>query len=106
MHSSAFGAAALMVLRSFSSAARLSALKAARYSSMVLGLDVMACAPDEVKGQAGPRLNDDRVPACHYLLAHLDPRTIRRLRPASKQWHTVSPDQPVNDRNRLTRAGE
>src|SRR5258706_3050956 len=37
MHSSAFGAAARMVLRSFSSAARLSALKAARYSSMVLG---------------------------------------------------------------------
>src|SRR6266446_5853541 len=38
MHSSAFGAAALMAFRSFSSAARLSSLKAARYSSMALGL--------------------------------------------------------------------
>src|SRR5439155_6734213 len=44
MHSSALGAAALMVFRSFSSAACLSALKAARYSSMVLGLPAMAPA--------------------------------------------------------------
>jgi hypothetical protein len=34
----AFGAADRMVFRSFSSAARLSSLKAARYSSTVLGL--------------------------------------------------------------------
>src|SRR5262245_32221917 len=45
MHSSAFGAAALMVFRSFSSAARLSSLKAARYSSIVLGLLAIGCAP-------------------------------------------------------------
>src|SRR5205809_1821759 len=38
MHSSAFGAAARMVLRSFSSAARLSSLKVARYSSTVVTL--------------------------------------------------------------------
>src|SRR5216683_2953009 len=43
MHSSAFGAAARMVFRSFSSAARLSSLKAARYSSMVLGLVFAEC---------------------------------------------------------------
>src|ERR1700692_3147600 len=51
MHSSALGAAAWMVLRSLSSAARLSLLKAARYSSMVfvlallLGLGLMAWPP-------------------------------------------------------------
>src|SRR6185503_7899320 len=38
MHSSALGAAARMSLRSFSSAARLSLLKSARYSSIVCGL--------------------------------------------------------------------
>src|SRR5881396_1666140 len=43
MHSSAFGAAARMVFRSCSSAARLSSLKAARYSSMVLGLVFAEC---------------------------------------------------------------
>src|SRR5216683_8212131 len=46
MHSSAFGAAARMIFRSLSSAARLSSLKPARYSSMVLafvlGLGAMA----------------------------------------------------------------
>src|ERR1051326_5483262 len=41
MHSSAFGATARMVLRSFSSAARLSSVKAARYSSMVEGLPAL-----------------------------------------------------------------
>jgi hypothetical protein len=46
MHSSASGAAALMVFRSFSSATRWSSLKAARYSSMVLGLAAMAYAPE------------------------------------------------------------
>src|SRR5712664_3294077 len=50
MHSSAFGAAERMVFRSFSSAARLSSLKAARYSSMVLGPPAMACPPGEVAG--------------------------------------------------------
>src|SRR5438552_18933228 len=38
MHSSALGAADLMALRSFSSAARFSLLNGARYSSMVCGL--------------------------------------------------------------------
>src|SRR5262245_35358163 len=47
MHSSAFGAAARMVFRSFSSAARLSALRAARYSSMVFGLAAMAVAREK-----------------------------------------------------------
>src|SRR5712691_13333740 len=42
MHSSALGAADLMALRSFSSAARFSLLKGARYSSMVCGLAGMA----------------------------------------------------------------
>src|SRR2546425_2922863 len=42
MHSSALGAADLMALRSFSSAARFSLLKGARYSSMVRGLAGMA----------------------------------------------------------------
>src|SRR5262245_17306862 len=37
-----------MAFRSFSSAARLSSLKAVRYSSMVLGLAAMACAPREI----------------------------------------------------------
>src|SRR5437660_825453 len=50
MHSSAFGAAALMAFRSFSSAARLSSLKDARYSSMVFGLGDMTCPPREVRG--------------------------------------------------------
>ncbi len=49
MHSSAFGAADLMALRSFSSAARFSLLKGARYSSMVCGLADMAFAPCEIK---------------------------------------------------------
>ena len=44
---SAFGAAVLMVFRSFSSAARLSSLRTARYSSIVLGLAAMACASEE-----------------------------------------------------------
>jgi hypothetical protein len=38
MYSSAFGAAARMALRIFSSAARWSAPSGARYSSMVVGL--------------------------------------------------------------------
>src|SRR5713101_921585 len=42
MHSSAFGTMDRIVLRSFSSAERLSLLTAARYSSMDLGFFVMA----------------------------------------------------------------
>src|SRR5919197_2818021 len=44
MHSSAFGAAALIALRSFWSAARLSLLSVARYSSIVFGLAAMLIA--------------------------------------------------------------
>src|SRR5947209_1194404 len=47
MHSSAFGAAALTAFRNPWSAARLSGLKAARYSSMVLGFGTTACAPEQ-----------------------------------------------------------
>src|SRR5687768_8077512 len=47
MYSSAFGAAARMVLRSFSSAARLSSLTAARYSSMVFGFAAMKGSREE-----------------------------------------------------------
>src|SRR5436309_3479579 len=56
MHSSALGATALMVFRSFSSVARFSSLKAARYSSMVLGLFVMVYDPSgETTGHASRR---------------------------------------------------
>src|SRR5881409_2929928 len=65
MHSSAFGAAALMVFRSFSSAARLSSLKAARYSSMVLGLVLglasMGCAPCSINGWLSVDVGPSRV---------------------------------------------
>src|SRR5437867_115376 len=78
MHSSAFGAAARMVLRSFSSAARLSSLKAARYSSMVLGLPAMAAAPWEINDW----LSADVAPvltsaARHYWVAWLNLALIR-----------------------------
>src|SRR5437588_216625 len=48
MHSSAWGAAERISLRSFSSAARLSSLNGARYSSMVRGFAGMARPPREI----------------------------------------------------------
>src|SRR5262245_48358813 len=52
MHSSASGAAARMALRSAWSAARLSSLTAARYSSMVGGLAAAGRALGEEAGRA------------------------------------------------------
>src|SRR6266851_3430850 len=54
MHSSAFGAAARMIFRSLSSAARLSSLKPARYSSMVLALVLGLGAMAEPVNQVSP----------------------------------------------------
>ena len=72
MHSSAPGAAALMVWRSFSSALRWSALKAERYASMVRGLPAMAFGqrrpprepPRNPEGERGHAPEHER--GCHH----------------------------------------
>src|SRR5436309_10394993 len=72
MHSSAWGAADLMALRSFSSAARFSLLKGARYSSIVCGLADMACS---LRDQ--PRVLDRHVHPTRLAVSEQEPRCLR-----------------------------